>query len=97
MQKDVTLKAIGDLLDRKLDEKLDERFGVEFDERFDKKLKSGVESIMTTLRKHSAMLEELLVEKRKREENKQIRDYRVENLEGWAGKVGKKLEIKFEV
>ncbi len=81
MSKDVTMEAIEELFNDTLDKKFDEKLG----------------PIIKTQRTHSAALEELLIEKKKREENKQVHDYRVENLEGWAGKVGKKLDIKFEV
>lgn len=67
------------------------------EELFDYKFESALEPIKKTQREHSAALEELLLDKKKREENKQVHDYRVENLEGWAGKVAKKLDIKFEV
>ena len=50
-----------------------------------------------TLRTLGGAVDELLTEKRKRDENKIVRDYRVSNLEEWAVKAAKKLNLKFEV
>jgi hypothetical protein len=81
MPKNVTMEAIEDLFNDTLDKKFDEKLG----------------PVIKTQREHSTALEELLLDKKKRGENQQVHDYRVENLEGWAGKAGKKLDIKFEV
>lgn len=78
--KRINLKEFEELLDIKLDEKFDTR----------------LVPIQKTLNEHKVILDELLLEKRNRDDDKNVKYYRVGRLETWAQKVGKKVDIKFE-
>ena len=49
-----------------------------------------------TLALHTAALETLLTEKKKRDDNKTVGDSRLEYLENWAKQVSQKLGINFK-
>lgn len=63
------------------------------DNMFDKKL----EPIQKTLDAHTAALEQVLTEKKNREDEKIVNAHRFERLEQWATLAGKKLGIKLEL
>lgn len=50
-----------------------------------------------TLKAHGEQLDELVTDKRNRDNDKTIKDYRVSQLEEWAIKAGNKINLKFEV
>jgi hypothetical protein len=77
---EVTLKAIEDLLDSKLDEK------------FEEKLKP----MYKTLEAHTTMLEQIITEKKNKDDNTTVAVYRFDRLETWAKKVGEKIGISPE-
>lgn len=49
-----------------------------------------------TLAQHTAALEQLLMEKKNRDDNKTVGDGRMDYLEAWAKQVGQKLGIDFK-
>jgi hypothetical protein len=78
---ELTLKAIEDLLDLKLDEKFDVKLA----------------PIQKTLGQHTTMLDGLAKDVKKVLDEKTVTEHRLERLEDWGQKVGKKLEIKLEL
>ncbi len=104
---EITLKAIEKLLDEKFNKQISpihgEIRGIKtgmsnlatngelqaFSSRFD--------SIESTLTAHTAALEQLLTEKKNRDEEKIVNAERFERLEHWAVLAGKKLGIKLEL
>ena len=78
---DVTLKAIEELMDGMLDKKLDEK----------------LEPIKQTQAQHTASLELLLSERKKKDGNELVSSHRLDRLEEWGKEVGSKVEIKLEL
>jgi hypothetical protein len=58
-------------------------------------INTKLEAIEEVLVHHTAALEVLLTEKKKRDDNKAVADHRVEYLERWAKQVSQKLGIEF--
>lgn len=78
---EVTLEAIENLLESKLEEKLEEK----------------LEPIRAVQRAHTTMLEQLMTEKKTKEDNNTVTEYRFERLEKWGEKVGSSVGIKLEL
>lgn len=78
---DVTLEAIEHLLDSKLEEKLEEKLG----------------PIKATLAQHTGQLEQLITERKVRDENKAVETFRVDRLEIWAQKAGDTIWVKIDL
>jgi septal ring factor EnvC (AmiA/AmiB activator) len=58
-------------------------------------IKTRLTSLETTVSLHTAALEQLLTEKKNREDNKMVSDGRLEYIEHWAKQVSQKLGIEF--
>lgn len=58
-------------------------------------INTKLQAIEEVLAQHTAALEVLLTEKKKRDDNKAVGDHRVEYLESWAKQVSQKLGIEF--
>ena len=82
---EVTLEAIEELFDAKLEEKLDQKF--------DEKLAP----ILKTQAQHTAALSVLMSEKKTKDDNQTVSDRRLDRLENWGQKVGKKTGVKLEL
>ena len=81
---EVTIEAIAKLLK--------EEFKIELDP-----IKTRLVAIEEVLATHTAALEQLLTEKKNKDEGKTISAERFDRLEHWAFQVGKKLGIKLEL
>jgi hypothetical protein len=78
---EVTLEAIEHLLDLKLEEKLE----------------SKLEPIKQTLENHTTLLDGIAKDVKLLKDEKIITTNRLDNLETWGQKVGKKVEIGLEL
>lgn len=85
---EVNLKAIEDLLDRKLDEKLDGKL---------EPINIQLNAIQETVAHHTNMLDGLAKDVKTLLDEKTITEHRFERLEDWGQKAGKKIEIKLEL
>ena len=64
-------------------------------ERLDK-IETRLSNVEQTVNLHTAALEQLLTEKKNREDNKTVSDGRLEYIEHWAKQVSQKLGIEFK-
>ncbi|MEK7161300.1 MAG: hypothetical protein AAB729_01265 [Patescibacteria group bacterium] len=98
---EVTLKAIENLLDKKLkplDGKADRTAVLVTNLMEDlHEVPATLKSIVRTLDSHTAVLEQLLTKKKTKDEETVISAERFDRLEHWAFQVGKKLGIKLEL
>ena len=64
---------------------------------FDQKMDEKFEPFRDILSHHTAALEQLLTERKNKEDNTTVAAHRVERLEHWAQDVGPKVGIKLEL
>jgi hypothetical protein len=60
-------------------------------------INTRLDNIEKTQALHSASLEQLITEKKGREDNDKVSTHRFDRLEKWAKEVGNKVDIKIEL